>query len=361
MSETNSTPFWKREIQLGGGINDKFKADFYRELGSLLESGIDLRRGIQLLIDEQEKERIAVKLQMISDMVIKGSALSDALRSLKEFTNYEIQSIRIGEETGRLVQVFNALTTFYNDKVKLKRQLISVFSYPSFVLLITFGVLYFMLNFVVPMFEDVFKQFGQDLPWLTKKIIALSEIFPLLFGYGLVGIIGISIYFYSQRKEIWFRSYSSKILLRLPVFGKLIKQIYLARFCQSMALLLEAKTPLVKALDLVQGMIHFYPLEQAIQEANAMVKKGNQLHEGLELSKLMDKRLISLLRIAEEINQLDQTFNRLNEQYNEDISHRTKLMGTIIEPAIIVLIGGIVGLIMVAMYLPMFNLSNVIK
>lgn len=361
MEQDKAVPFWKKDIKLGGGLNDKFKADFYRELGSLLESGIDLRRGIQLLIDEQEKERIAGKLKSISELVIKGSSLSDALGTLKEFTNYEIQSIRIGEETGRLVQVFNVLTTFYNDKVKLKRQLIAVFSYPSFVLLITFGVLYFMLNFVVPMFEDVFKQFGQDLPWLTQKIIVLSEIFPSLFTYGMISIIGISIYFYSQRNETWFRLYSSQFLLRLPVFGKLIKQIYLARFCQSMALLLEAKTPLVKSLDLVEGMIRFYPLEQAINQAKVMVQKGNQLHEGLEMSKLMDKRLISLLRIAEEINQLDQTFNRLNEQYNEDISHRTKLMGTVIEPAIIVLIGGIVGLIMVAMYLPMFNLSNVIK
>ena len=128
-----------------------------------------------------------------------------------------------------------------------------------------------------------------------------------------------------------------------------------------MALLLEAKTPLVKALDLVEQMIGFYPLEEAVRVAKEEVTKGNPLNEGLAMSKLLDKRLISLVKIAEEINQLDQTFNRLNQQYNEEISHRTKMLGTIIEPAIIVIIGGIVGLIMVSMYLPMFNLSNVIK
>lgn len=359
MSE--ETSFFKREITLGKALNDKFKENFYRELASLLQSGIDLRRALLLLIEEQDKKKITERLNSIGDRILKGSSLSDALKELKEFSEYEVQSIRIGEESGRLIQVFEALTKFYGDRVKLKRQLVSVFSYPAFVFAITIGVLYFMLNFVVPMFQDVFKQFGQELPWLTKKIIVLSENFPTFFTYSLVITAGSVVYFYTQRKEEWFRKSSSNIALRIPVFGKLIKQIYLARFCQSMGLLLDAKTPLVKALDLVQGMIGFYPLEQAVCIAKEEVIKGNQLHEGLSMSKILDKRLISLVKIAEEINQLDQTFNRLNEQYNEDIAHRTKMLGTIIEPAIIVMIGGIVGVIMVSMYLPMFNLSNVIK
>ena len=124
---------------------------------------------------------------------------------------------------------------------------------------------------------------------------------------------------------------------------------------------MESRTPLVRALELVEEMIGFYPMEVAIRQARKEILAGNQLHTGLAQFNILDKRLISLIRIAEEINQLDHTFVRLTKQYNEEIDYRTKLMGTIIEPAIIVIIGALVGIIMVAMYLPMFNLSNVIK
>lgn len=352
---------FQRELEFGNPFGDKVKEQFYSEFCSLIESGIDMRRSIQLIIEEQEKARVKKNLQLLQDRIILGATLSEAMEISGHFSAYEYQSVRIGEETGRLKQVLHSLTLYFGDKVKLKRQLIGVFTYPVFVLLITIGVLYFMLNSVVPMFEDVFKQFGQDLPWLTQRIIWLSDHFSTFMLYFMVIGIGLSIYFYTQRREEWFRKSSSAFVLRVPIFGILIRKIYLARFCQSMGLLMESKTPLVKALDLVEEMIRFYPLEIAIRDTKKEILAGNALHFGLGKFEIMDKRLISLIKIAEEINQLDQTFVRLTKQYNEEIDYRTKLIGTIIEPAIIVIIGLVVGLIMVAMYLPMFNLSNVIK
>ena len=149
--------------------------------------------------------------------------------------------------------------------------------------------------------------------------------------------------------------------MRLPVFGKLIQKVYLARMCQSLSLLLGAKTPLVNAFTLVEEMIGFYPIESAIKQIKGEIVKGESLHQGLAKFAIFDKRLVSLTKIAEEINQLDKTFERLSKQYQEDIEFRTKLIGTIIEPLIIVVIGLVVGVIMVSMYMPMFNLSNVIK
>ena len=122
-----------------------------------------------------------------------------------------------------------------------------------------------------------------------------------------------------------------------------------------------SRTPLVRSLELVKEMIRFYPLEEALDNAKAEILKGNSLHEGLQGSIMIDKRFISLIKIAEEINKLDETFQRMTDQLNEDIDHQTKLIGTLMEPFIILLIGAVVGIIMVAMYLPMFNLSNVIQ
>ena len=140
-----------------------------------------------------------------------------------------------------------------------------------------------------------------------------------------------------------------------------MRKIYLARTCQSISLLLSSFTPLVQALKMVEEMIGFYPLEVAMKDIREDVVKGGTLHKGFQRHPIFDKKMVSLTKIAEETNQLHLTFDRLAKQYQEEVEYRTKLLGTIIEPAIIVLIGGLVGLIMVAMYLPMFNLSNVIQ
>lgn len=359
MSEKQS--IFQREIKLGKAFPDKAKENFYTEFSSLLESGIDIQRALSILIEEQESKRINDILSSVLKDLVGGSSLGEALEKTGNFSAYEYQSIRIGEETGRLQIILGHMADYFTNKVKLRRQLISVFTYPSFVILITIGVLYFMLNSVVPMFEDVFKQFGQELPYLTKKIIALSKNFSTFMMYFLLAIAAIAIYGYTQRKEDRFRNITSKIILRLPIFGTLMKKVYVARMCQSLALLLGAKTPLVTALSLVEEMIGFYPIESAIKQIKHDIVKGDSLHEGFAKFPIFDKRLISLTKIAEEINQLDTTFERISKQYQEDIEYRTKLIGTIIEPLIIVIIGLVVGVIMISMYMPMFNLSNVIK
>lgn len=355
------TNIWQREISLGKTFKDKMKEEFYKEFHSLLNSGIDIQRTLGILIEEQRNKKVKAILEEIAGRLVTGCSLAEALEKSGHFTAYEYQSIHIGEETGRLPKILKHLADYFSDKVKLRRQLVSVFTYPSFVICITIGVLYFMLNSVVPMFEDVFKQFGQELPYLTQKIIGLSKHFSTFLMYFFGGVVVLVIYFYTQRNEQWFRNASAQVVLRMPIFGKLMRKIYLARTCQSLSLLLSARTPLVTSLDLVKDMIGFYPVEHALSEIKQDIMKGESLHTGLARFSIFDQRLVSLTKIAEETNQLDTTYQRLSEQYQEDIEFRTKLIGTIIEPMIIVIIGGIVGVIMVSMYLPMFNLSNVIK
>ena len=360
MSE-NKTNIFQKEISFGKTFPDKAKEEFFKEFYALLESGIDMQRALSILIDEQANSKLHAVLDNIQKDLISGYSLSESLKKTSYFTPYEYQSIKIGEETGRLQIVLSHLAEYFSNKVKMKRQLISVFTYPSFVILITFGVLYFMLTSVVPMFEDVFNQFGQELPYLTKKIITISKHFSSYALYFFIFIVAVVIYGYSQRKEGWFRKYSSKILLKTPVFGPLMQKIYLARMSQSLSLLLSSKTPLVPALKLVEEMIGFYPIEKAMAEIREDVMKGGSFHEGLTKFPIFDKRLVSLIKIAEEINKLDTTFERISKQYQEDVEYKTKIVGTVIEPLIIVIIGFVVGIIMIAMYMPMFNLSNVIK
>lgn len=350
-----------REISIQRRFNDKLKEHFYSELGSLLESGVDIQRSLNILIDEQTNKRVKQTLSEIYEGLSKGVSLADLCEQSGEFSTYEFQSIRIGEETGRLQSVLFNLAEFFENKTKLRRQMISVFSYPLFVLVITIAVLYFMLSVLVPMFSDVFGQFDQELPGLTKSILNLSEFFSQYGLYFILGAVGIVVVLYLQRKEEWFRKMSSSIVLRIPIFGDLIQKVYLARMSQSLSLLLGAKTPLVRSLELVEEMIGFYPIENAFSEIKKRVKLGGQLNESMANFSIFDARIVAMTKIAEEINSLDKTFARLANQYQKDVDHKTKLIGTIMEPLMITIIGLIVGVIVIAMYLPMFNLPNVIQ
>lgn len=364
MNNKEEISLWEKlnkDVSFGKTLNDKAKQQFYTEFHSLLDAGMDIQRSMNIIIEEQTKKKKIELYSSIYKDLVSGNSLSDALKKSDQFTPYEYQSIRIGEESGRLKTVLFHLQEYYHNKVKLRKHLTSVFTYPAFVFLITIGVLYFMLNTVVPMFQEVFQQFGQELPWLTRKIIGISENFSTYMLIFVGVICAIVLLHFSQKKEDWYRKYTGYFLIRIPVFGKLFKKIYLARLTQSLGLLMVSRTPLVRSLELVKEMIRFYPLEEVLDNAKAEILKGNSLHEGLEGSKMIDKRFISLVKIAEEINKLDETFKRMTDQLNEDIDHQTKLIGTLMEPLIILLIGAVVGVIMVAMYLPMFNLSNVIQ
>lgn len=352
---------FKGEISFGNGFSDKDKTEFYKELSVLLRSGVDFRQALEILKNQQKKKKHKELIKSITTQVIQGKSLYEALRDSNKFSPYEYYSVKIGEETRKLDEVLSELQQYFDRKVKMRRQLLSVFTYPAFVLLLTFGVLYFMMKYVVPMFASVFNQFGKDLPDLTKKIIYISDHFlhiSLLFFLLLIFLVGFHFYF---RKHTFYRKNLSGLILRIPFFGKLIKKIYITRFCQSLSLLLTAKTPLVSSLDLVQKMISFYPLESSLKIIKKEVTKGNLFSKSLAKHSIYDFKLISLVSVAEQVNELDSMFERLAKQYNDEIEHQTKMIGVIMEPLIIVIIGLVVGTVLIAMYAPMFDLSKIIQ
>jgi type IV pilus assembly protein PilC len=349
---------FNRDIQLFNSFNDKKKERFYMDLRILLMAGVDLKSALELIIEEQPKERDKLFFSAIYQDVIKGKSLADALKTSGKFSEYEYFSIEIGEESSRLNEVLEELMNYYADQAALKKQIMAVLSYPLFVFVITIGLVYFMLTSVVPMFADVFKQFGSELPPLTLKVIALSENFPFYAMVTSLGITGIGLFVYWQKDEEYFRKSTSSVFLRIPKVGQLIKLVYLARFTQAMHLLLASKTPLVRSLDLTHRMIRFYPLQVAINQMKEDVMKGKSLHNGMSAFSIFPKRMLSLIKVGEEVNQLETMLGKLSKQYNEELKYQTNVIGKIMEPMILLVIGCIVGVILVAMYMPMFNLSN---
>ncbi len=246
----------KTDFNFGGlsfkRFSDKQKEAFYREFSTLISSGIDFNQAIKLLTEQQKSKHIKQIYEAINNDVVKGRTLHEAIKAHKQFSPYEYYSIKIGEETRRLPEVFKQLETYYSRKIAMKRQVISVLAYPFFVLIITFAVLYFMLNYVVPMFATVFQQFGKDLPSITQFVVNLSKHFNTIAIVALGVVFSLIIAHKTLKRSDHYRGFTSHLILKLPFFGKLIKKVYLARFCQSLSLLLSAKTPLITALDLTE-------------------------------------------------------------------------------------------------------------
>ena len=348
-----------KDIQLGKKkLNDRKKEIFYSELGILLISGIDIKSSLEIMVEEQAKHKDKELFLKISNDVISGKSLSESLETSGQFTPYEIYSIKIGEESGRINEVLSELSSFYRKKIKQQRQLVSALSYPVMVFLTALLSVIFMLSFIVPMFTDVFKRFGGKLPALTQWIIECSHFVKSNIIYLVIFIIALIIFYLSVRSKEAFRRYASNITLKVPVLGKVINKIYLARFCHAMGLLIGARTPLLSSIQLVQKMINFYPYETALKTIDNDVLHGKSLFESMSAFTIFEKRVVSLIKVAEETNQLDTIFNKLNNQYSEEVDHQIGMLSNFLEPILIVFVGIMVALILIAMYLPLFQISS---
>ena len=343
----------------GKSFSDKKKEKFYSQLHLLTMTGVDLRSSLELLTDQATKKD-KVLLNSIATEVMQGKALSDAMEHSGKFSTHECYSIRIGEESGMLTEIVQELSSFFSKKIKQRRQLIQTFTYPAVVVSVSIGAIIFMLNFVVPMFAGVFSRFGSDLPAITKTIITVSHYtskFFLLFLF----IIGVIVFMlYSQRKKLWYRRIASKVILRMPFFGDVIRKIYLARFCNSMQMLTAARVPIERSLSLIQKMINFYPIEQSLPLISEKIIVGEPMNTTFAAFKVYPKNMIALLKVAEEVNQLERIFSTLAKEYSEEVDYKISIISSVIEPFIIIFLGLFVGLILVAMYLPIFQMGTVI-
>ncbi|MBS1520713.1 MAG: type II secretion system F family protein [Bacteroidetes bacterium] len=354
--------FLNKDISFGNNkLNDKKKEAFYLELSSLLQAGINLKSSLELITADQEKEKDRSLFTQIQADVLKGSSLSVAVGQSGKFSLYEVYSLQIGEETGKLTEVLLDLAKFYQNKIKQRRKIVSSLTYPCVVMSTSFGAVFFMLKFIVPMFGDVFKRFGGQLPWITEKIMGISQGLEDNFWKGFILLALVVAVIYGSRKTERFRQLSSRFILKIPVVGNLVQKIYLARFCNSMRLLINAKLPLLRAISLSRQMISYYPIESSLEAIENDIMRGKPLHQSMEQFKVYPSKLIQLIKVGEETNQLDYFFGRVSDQYVDEVEYKTSTLSSMMEPLIIIFLGLIVGIILISMYLPLFQMSNTIQ
>ena len=359
--KSNISSFLEREvIVLKKAFSNKVKEDFYTELGVLLKAGINLKEALELIKQTQKHKKTKLILQTILDDVVSGKSLSEAIKTQKKFSEYEYHSLKIGEETGTLSKITEQLGSFYNRKNEQRKHLINALTYPCIILTTALLVVVFMLQFVVPMFQDIFKQQNIEMPAITLFVVKISE-FIKSWGWWLM--LGILLLIFSRvffNKRTWYKRLKDNILNRIPFIGSFIKTVYLSQFTQAIALLTASKVPIVNSISLVKQMINYYPLNTALKDVEARLLKGESLSHSMNETKLFDQKMVALIKVAEETNQTQFMFERLNSQYNARVQQRSKVLSTVMEPIIILFVGLFVGFILIAMYLPMFKLSSIL-
>lgn len=311
-----------------------------------------------MVLIEENNKKTRQFYESVYDQLIKGISLSQALQETGKISMYEYHTIRIGEETGNLVVVLKQLTQHFAESIKQKRQLVNTFSYPTLVISTAVVVVLFMMNFIVPMFEELFKRFHGELPALTRAVIIVSKfISKYLWGMVLLILIaGISLF--SIRKTDYYRRITSNLILKVPGVGTIIRKAYLAKFCQTFSLLNSSRIPIVTSIQLIQKIIGFYPFEVALIQIEKELVNGKLLHESFRAYDIFDGKLITLTKVGEEVNKLNEIYENLSKQYSEEVQHKVAILNTVLEPILIIFIGLFVAVILISMYLPMFQMSN---
>lgn len=351
--------FLNTDISFGDGqLSDKKKEAFYNELSTLINSGIDIRTALELTASSFTSAKDLMLFGEILKQVIGGQSLSESLQGNAKFSSYEYYSVRIGEETGRLGEVLSELAKYYKNKISQRRKIIGAITYPILVLSTSFAAIFFMIKFVVPMFADVFKRFGGKLPYLTSLIVSFSNWFDRYIYLIIFAIVALIVGYLLVRKKDWFKHYITLFILRIPLVGGIIKKIYLARFANTMRLLMGTNTPLLQALGMVKQMISFYPIERSLSLAEKDILLGESLSHTLGKDGFYPQKFVQLIKIAEEVNRLEYFFEQLSSQYTEEVEYQTNAISGLLEPLIIIFLGLAVGVILIAMYLPMFQMSN---
>lgn len=351
--------FMNKDIRFGSRqLPDRKKEEFYLEFSTLLLSGVDLKTAFDLVLIDGRKKKETEVFEQVRASVLQGDTLSGAVKKSGRFSDYEFYSLRIGEETGKLGEVMSELAAYYRSKTAQRRKIVSALTYPIIVLCTSLGAVFFMLKFVVPMFADVFLRFGGELPWITDMILRVSGFIDGGIGWFLLFVLTVVVFILINRRKLWWRKWSSSVLLRLPVAGDIVRKVHLARFANTMRLLVGTDTPLLQAIQLVRQMSDFYPIQTSLEQTEAHILQGMALHESLARFDFYPAKVVQLVRVGEEVNRLDFFFGKIAEQLTEEVEYRTSTISTVLEPFIIIFLGLVVGLILIAMYLPMFQMSN---
>jgi type IV pilus assembly protein PilC len=351
-------------FSVGSGVGAKDLVTFTRLFATMIDAGLPIVQCLDILQGQTENKAFAVVLRDVKASVEQGATFSDSLRRHpKVFDHLYVNLVQAGEVGGILDTILNRLAVYIEKAMKLRRQVRGAMAYPSVVIVVFFAVLTILLVFVIPGFETMFKDFGakDELPGLTKMVMAVSRGFvtngPFVF-LGIVALIFAVSYYYrtpAGRKRI------HQILLRLPVLGDVLRKIAVARFTRTLGTLLASGVPILDALEIVAKTAGNVVIEEAILYARLRISEGKNMAQPLLETAVFPPMVVQMVGVGEQTGALDTMLNKIADFYEDEVDVAVAALTSLIEPALMVGIGGTVGVVLIAMYMPIFSIAGKIK
>lgn len=354
-TKKDTVSIFSKEIELGADWPLKHKAYFFSELAAMLRSGLDVHAGLDLVARGLPK-RQQQYLENAQNAFIRGESLSASLKFGK-MKRLDLALTQVGETTGRMAEVFASLADHYNRQKRYRSQLLKSLSYPAFVLTFSMGILYFLLAVLVPMFADTYDRFGGELPKLTQWVQMASDWAMTYVPYIVLLIALASAIVYWKKEVPVVKQWLDYLVVRVPLFGKISELLELGQTCRTLSVLLESGITLEKALTLSAEGAGLTHVAEGLLVTRGSLIAGAALADSLP-EKLFDLRAETFLRMGESTGTLSTAFQTLAEGYDSQAETRSALVGSLMEPVLILVLGGIVGLVLVAMYLPLFSLGT---
>jgi type IV pilus assembly protein PilC len=351
-------------IQIGTGVGTKDIVTFTRLFATMIDAGLPIVQCLDILQGQTDNKFLANVLRDVKSSVEQGATFSDSLRRHpKVFDHLYVNLVQAGEVGGILDTILNRLAVYMEKAMKLRRQVRGAMVYPSIVIVVFIGVLTILLTFVIPGFQNMFKDFGSkdELPALTRAVMGVSNFFVgnlLWFFLGLTGLIVGMTYTYRTAKG---KKFIHKSLLRLPVLGDVLRKIAVARFTRTLGTLLSSGVPILDALEIVAKTAGNVVVEEAIMYSRARISEGKNMAQPLMETNVFPPMVVQMVGVGEQTGALDAMLNKIADFYEEEVDVAVAALTSLIEPALMVGIGSTVGVVLIAMYLPIFSIAGKIK
>ncbi|MCU0567326.1 MAG: type II secretion system F family protein [Oculatellaceae cyanobacterium Prado106] len=363
MQKLNSMDFQELQNSVVS-VTVKDKAIFSRQFAVLINAGVAMVRGLGILSEQCPNPKLKKALQEISGDVQQGVNLSDAMRKHpKCFDGLYVSMVEAGEVGGVLDEVMNRLAKLLEDVARLQNQIKSALTYPVAVGFIAVAIFLGMCIFLLPIFDNIFKELGAELPAFTEMMMNISR-FLRNPAYMLIMIVTISVLVFAYN-----RYYSTRVgketmdrfFLKMPIFGDLIQKTATARFCRTFGALSRSGVPILTSLEIVRDTAGNQVIANAVDEARREVQTGGMISIALQREQIFPVMAIQMISIGEETGEIDTMLMKVADFYEDEVEQAVKGITSLIEPIMIVVLGGMVGSILVAMYLPIFGIMDAIK
>jgi type IV pilus assembly protein PilC len=348
-------------IPLKGRVKSKEVVIFSRQFSTMIGAGLPLIQCLDILASQEQNKGFARVIRTIKEDIEGGSTLSDALRKHpKVFDDLFINMIAAGEAGGILDTILNRLATYLEKSMKLKRKVKGAMTYPAVVLGISVIIVTLLLVKVVPVFQSIFAGMGRELPFITQTLINLSSFITdnslYIVGAIIIIIVALVRFYQTDRGRYLF----DRMILKPPVIGSLMRKVAIAKFTRTLSTLISSGVPILDGLEIVSRTSGNKIVEKALMETRKNISEGKTIAEPLAATTVFPPMVVQMIAVGEATGSLDSMLTKIADFYDDEVEVAVAAMTSMLEPMLMVFLGGVVGGIIVAMYLPIFQLGSVV-